>query len=155
MLDLYQELKSLIKRLDENQIRYALCGGLALAIYGIPRATVDIDVLIRRESLGQIQAITRRLGYIMKAETMTFARGAIEIHRVSKKDEETGDWLSLNFLLVTPQVEKVWDDRLEVEWEEGKLWVVSREGLIHLKSIRGSGQDLDDVQKLKEGTDEG
>jgi len=155
MLDLYEELKSLIKRLDEDQIHYALCGGLALAIYGIPRATVDIDVLIRRESLGQIQAITRGMGYIMKAETMTFARGAIEIHRVSKKEEESRNWLSLDFLLVNPQVEKVWDSRLEVEWEGGELWVVSREGLIYLKSIRGSGQDLDDIQKLKEGTDEG
>jgi hypothetical protein len=40
--------------------------------------------------------------------------------------------------------------RREVEWEDGKLWLVSREGLITLKSLRGSGQDLDDIQRLKE-----
>jgi hypothetical protein len=41
-----------------------------------------------------------------------------------------------------------------MQWEEGRLWVVSREGLIYLKSLRGSGQDLDDIQKLKERSDE-
>jgi hypothetical protein len=154
MLDLYEGLKSLVKRLDEDQIDYALCGGLALALYGVPRATVDIDILVEKESLEKAQKLARELGYIMKANPMEFARGAIEIHRVSKKDEETGDWFSLDFLLVTPPMKKVWEDRQQVKWEEGKLWVVSREGLIFLKTLRGSGQDLDDIQKLREGADE-
>jgi hypothetical protein len=155
MLDLYAELKSLITRLNEFKIDYALCGGLALALYGIPRATVDIDILVQKESLGKAQTLTRELGYIMKANPMAFAQGAIEIHRVSKKDKETGDWFSLDFLLVTFPIQDVWKSRQEVEWEEGKLWVVSKAGLIFLKSLRGSGQDLDDIQKLKGGLGEG
>ena len=154
MLDLYEELKGLIARLDEGGIQYALCGGLALALYGIPRATVDIDILIQRESLAPIQAIVGGLGYIIKAEPMTFAQGDVEIHRFSKEDEETGYWLPLDFLLVTPRTERVWENRQERQWEEGTLWVVSQEGLIYLKSLRGSGQDLEDIQKLKDGTDE-
>ena len=154
MLDLYEELKALVGRLNEAKINYALCGGLALALYGIARATVDIDILIKKEYLDQVQALTRELGYIIIAEPTTFAEGAMETHRVSKKDVETGCWLSLDFMLVTPEIKKVWDSRKEAEWEEGKLWVISREGLIHLKSLRGSGQDLDDIQKLKEGADE-
>ena len=154
MLDLYEELKSLITRLNEFKIDYALCGGLALALYGIPRATVDIDILIQKESLGKAQKLVRELGYIIKADPMEFARGAIEIHRVSKKDEETGDWFSLDFLAVTPPIKKAWETRRQMEWEEGRISVVSREGLIFLKSLRASGQDLDDIQKLKEGIDE-
>ena len=154
MLDLYEELKGLIARLDEGGFPYALCGGLALALHGIPRATIDIDILIQRESLGEIQAIVGGLGYIIKAEPMTFSQGDVEIHRFSKKDEETGYWLPLDFLLVTPRVKRVWESRQERQWEEGTLWVVSQEGLIYLKSLRGSGQDLEDIQKLKEGSDE-
>jgi hypothetical protein len=154
MLDLYEELKSLVSRLNEARIDYALCGGLALALHGIPRATVDIDILIRRETLEQVQALVGRLGYIFKAEPMTFAQGDVEIHRFSKKDEETGYWLPLDFLLVTPRIKRVWESRQERRWEEGTLWVVSQEGLIYLKSLRGSGQDLEDIQKLKEGSDE-
>lgn len=154
MQDLYEELKTIVARLGEGKIDYALCGGLALALHGIPRATVDIDLLIQKESLEQVQALVRGLGYIIKAEPMTFAKGAIEIHRFSKKDEETGYWLPLDLLLLTPRIERVWESRQEMQWEEGRLWVVSREGLIYLKSLRGSGQDLDDIQKLKESTDE-
>ena len=154
MLDLYEELKALVGRLNEAKINYALCGGLALALYGIPRATVDIDILIEKENLDQVQSMTKGLGYLIRAEPMTFAQGAIEIHRVSKKDVETGYWLSSDFLLVTPQIQRVWDSRKEMEWEEGKLWVVSREGLAYLKSLRGSGQDSDDIQKLKGAVNE-
>jgi hypothetical protein len=154
MLDLYEELKALVGQLNEAKINYALCGGLALALYGIPRATVDIDILIEKESLDQVQALTRGLGYIIKAEPMTFAKGAIEIRRVSKIDPEGGDLLSMDFLLVTPEIRQIWKSRKEAGWEEGKLWVISREGLIRLKSLRGNAQDLDDIQKLKEETDE-
>ena len=51
MLDLYEELKSLIAALDEHQIDYALCGGMAMAIHDRPRFTIDIDLLIEDNSL--------------------------------------------------------------------------------------------------------
>ena len=44
--DLFRELTSLLSALDEEGIDYALCGGLAMAVHGYPRATVDIDLLI-------------------------------------------------------------------------------------------------------------
>jgi len=154
MLDLYEELKILVRGLQQAKIDYALCGGLALAVYGIPRATIDIDFLIMKDSLPDVQSIAQRLGYTVKATPMEFAKGVIDIHRFSKIDSESGDLFSLDFLLVTPEIDSVWQSRREVEWEDEKLWVVSREGLIALKSLRGSGQDLEDIQKLKEGTDE-
>jgi len=150
MLDLYEELRILVGKLQESKIEYALCGGLALAVYGLPRATIDIDLLITKDSLADVQTIAQELRYTLKATPMEFAKGVIEIHRVSKIDPESGDLFSLDFLLVTPEIDSVWRSRREVEWEEGKLWLVSREGLITLKSLRGSGQDLDDIQRLKE-----
>ena len=150
MLDLYEELRILVGKLQESKIEYALCGGLALAVYGLPRATIDIDLLITKDSLPDVQTIAQELGYTLKATPMEFAKGVIEIHRVSKIDPESGDLFSLDFLLVTPEIDSVWRSRREVEWEDGKLWLVSREGLITLKSLRGSGQDLVDIQRLKE-----
>lgn len=40
-MDLFDELKKLIARLTEEKIEYALCGGLAMAVYALPRATLD------------------------------------------------------------------------------------------------------------------
>lgn len=154
MLDLYEELDSLIGKLNEAKMEYALCGGLALAVYGITRATIDIDILIARESLLKALSIARNLGYQIAAAPMMFKGRAIEIHRVSQIDPETKDLFSLDFLVVTPGLESVWKGRRQVKWARRYLWVVSREGLIALKSQRGSGQDLDDIQKLRETSDE-
>jgi len=154
MIDLYEELKALVGKLDEAKIDYALCGGMALAIYGIPRATVDLDLLISSEALEKASRIAQERGYAFIAQPMVLASGAISIRRFSKKDEETGFWVSLDFLLVTPSLEDVWEERQTLEWEGGRIQVVSRAGLIRLKSFRKSGQDLEDIGRLKEGADE-
>ena len=150
MLDLFDEFKKLTARFAERKIDYALCGGLALAVYGIPRATIDIGLMILPESLEKVQKLVRKLGYIKEAMPMRFAEREIEIRRISKFDRESGDMLSLDLLKVTPALLTVWKTRKEVAWENGTLWVVSRDGLITLKSMRGSGQDLDDIRRLKE-----
>jgi len=154
MIDLYEELKALVRKLDESRIDYALCGGMALAIYGVPRATVDLDLLIPSEALGKVSQMAKERGYAFAARPMVLSSGAILIHRFSKKDEETGFRVSLDFLLMTRSLEDVWNERQTLEWEEGKLQVVSREGLIRLKSLRKSGQDLEDIARLKEGQGE-
>jgi hypothetical protein len=82
---------------------------------------------------------------------MLFSGGAVEIHRLSKPDPETGDLLSLDLLLVTPALDAVWASRERVRWEHGSVPTVSRAGLIQMKRLRGSGQDLDDIRALEEG----
>jgi hypothetical protein len=154
MPDLYDELKALIWSLNENRVAYALCGGLALAVHGLTRATVDIDLLMPRESLEAAKYVAHELGYTIDAAPVNFAGGAVEIRRVSKVDSDSGEILMLDFLLVTEALAKVWETREKVEWEQGSLWVVSRSGLVALKSLRRSGQDLDDIERLTEGSDE-
>jgi len=40
------QLQSLFKSLADNKVKYLLCGGLAVNLYGIPRMTADVDLLI-------------------------------------------------------------------------------------------------------------
>jgi len=150
MLDLYEELRSVIAALDQNEIDYALCGGIALAIYDRPRATVDIDLLIAADSLDEVVEVAKALEYKVRGLDMTFANDTIEIRRVSKIDQETGFVLSLDLLLVTPKIQQIWDSRVRANWEGGKLSVVSREGLIALKKLSGRPQDLADISALLE-----
>jgi hypothetical protein len=80
--------------------------------------------------------------------------GDIEIHRLSKPDPETGDLLSVDLLVVTPALAAAWETRERVAWEHGELPVVSRSGLILMKRLRGSGQDLDDIRLLESSDDD-
>lgn len=149
MLDLYDELRTLVKHLEEHEVDYALCGGLAMAVYSIARATVDIDVLIEEESRDQFCRICQSLGYREHPQPMIFRDGDIRILRFYKAGRVTDDLLVVDALIVTPALETVWKTRQVMVWEEGNLKVVSREGLIEMKTKRNSGRDLDDIAQLK------
>ncbi len=153
-MDLIDELKKLVTKLDEEGIEYALCGGLAMAVYALPRATLDIDMMIEPSSLEKTKRSIHKLGFTVSAMPMEFSGGKIRMHRVSKIEPGTGETLSLDFLMLTPEIARAWKSRVKVEWEGGILSVVSPEGLILLKSFRASGQDQDDIRHLRSIADE-
>lgn len=146
MLDLERELDAVRNALNERGIEYALCGGLAVGVHGFPRATVDIDLLIRPESEEAVYDAVASLGFSYKANPMNF--GAISIRRVSKIDDD-GEVLMLDLLLVTPSFEPVWESREQHDWLGRRLPVVSKQGLIALKRGRSSKLDLADIEKLE------
>jgi hypothetical protein len=149
MLDLFEELKALTNRLNTDGVEYALTGGLAMAVYGLPRATVDIHIMVRPEEVESLMEIASDLGFALPAGSMTFAAGKVKIKRLGKSDPDTGDVIHLDILLAEPSLKEAWDTRITVTWEGGSLSVVSREGLIYLKSLRDSGTDRDDIAFLK------
>ncbi|HKO55513.1 MAG TPA: nucleotidyl transferase AbiEii/AbiGii toxin family protein [Thermoanaerobaculia bacterium] len=149
-MDLEDELAALRDALEAEKLPYALCGGLALAIHGIPRMTVDIDLLVQPEDVPRIEDAAARLGFRIKARPMSFSGGAVEIRRVTKIDAASGDTLLLDLLLVTRANEEAWQTRQRAEWRGRDLWVVSREGLVLLKKFRSSDQDLVDIKRLRE-----
>lgn len=150
MFDLEEELDRLRTVLDAQQIEYALCGGMAMAVHGAPRATIDIDLLIDGEDQARIESIAVSLGYKIKAKPMSFSDGAIEIRRISKIDPVDGEVLMLDLLLVTPAVASAWETREKRLWGGRQLGVVSKEGLVLLKMFRSSDQDHADIARLRE-----
>jgi hypothetical protein len=151
MIDIHDELWQLTARLDEQNIEYALCGGMAMAVHQRPRFTIDIDLLIEEESLLRTIDVARDLGYSIRGNDLSLANGAVEIRRFSKIDPDSEDLLTLDLLLVTPEVRTAWDSRVQAEWEGGTLSVVSAAGLIAMKQLRRSGMDLDDIKALEGG----
>lgn len=154
MIDVYAELKRIISALTENNVEYAVCGGWAMAIHGVPRATIDIDLMISADSLEKVFDIAKSNDYWLEGLPMSFHNGQIEIRRISKIDDETGFVLMLDLLLVTPEIIDVWQNKLIKPLENGSVSVVSREGLIKLKTLSGRTQDKADVEKLMEIEDE-
>lgn len=138
MLDLLDEFRALVDALQAGGVDFAVCGGLAVAIHAHPRATLDVDLLLPQDQVDRARDVARGLGYRM--------------HRLSTPDPETGDLLSLDLLVVTPALASVWETRERVSWAHGTLPVVSRSGLVAMKRLRASGQDLDDIRAL-EGDD--
>jgi len=153
-MDLLTELHQLVQAFKENGVEYALCGGLALAVYAMPRATLDIDIMLEPDTLSKARDIAAKLGFTLQAHPMDFHHGAVRIHRFTKIDDQTGDHLMLVLLLVTPTVRAAWESRQTVAYTQGELQVLSPHGLILLKSMRNSGQDQDDIAYLRSIMDE-
>jgi len=145
-VDLFDELKQLIVALEANQIDYALCGGVALAIHGAPRATQGIDILLRPEDLGRLRDVARSCGFTREALPMDFASG-VTIRRFTKPLAEP---LMLDVLFASGPATSAWDSRLAAEFEGGVVRVVSREGLVSLKLAAGQPQDIADIKRLEE-----
>ena len=148
MATLLQELLDVTSDLERNDIEYAVCGGLALAIHGFARATLDIDILILAENLEKAYQVAAKKGFDIKGLDMSFKERAVEIRRVSKIDDD-GEVLSLDLLIVTPFVEDVWATKEKVVVSNSELVVVSKEGLIKMKTLANRPQDLADIERLQ------
>ena len=82
-MDILAELEGLIQELDARQVEYALCGGFAVNIHGHVRATLDIDLLIPPEKIGNARAVARGLGFTLEAGPLPLGYGTPEAREMS------------------------------------------------------------------------
>ena len=149
MATLLDEFTDITNALNGRKIDYAVCGGWAMAILGFPRATIDIDLLTLSKDLDKVWRIAQNFGYDVEDLPLHFHDGKIEIRRISKINKETKSLMTIDFLLVTEALKEVWQNRKPFEWNRGKIFSVSKEGLIFMKTISGRLQDLADIERLE------
>jgi hypothetical protein len=148
-IDLYTEFYALTDALTAAGIPFAVCGGIAVAIFGFPRFTRDIDLLILPADEGRVLDVASKLGFTFESARMPMGSADIgnwDIVRVSKIAGE--DFLTLDLLLVGSAIQSVWDNRGMSDFNGRRIPVVSREGLKQLKLMAGRKQDLLDIEQL-------
>jgi hypothetical protein len=151
-MTLRAEMLQLVRALEAEGIPYALCGGLAMAVHGWPRATLDIDLLIEEDRLPEVRRLAATVGFTHETGFLALAGGRIRLFRLVKFVGQ--EFIPLDLLLVSPDLETVWSSRRSMPTADGNLTVVSAPGLIQMKILRNSGTDQDDIRKLKGETDE-
>jgi hypothetical protein len=143
-------LRRLAHRLTEEKIHYAVIGGMALALHGLVRPTLDVDLLLSREGLERFVELLVGRGYV------PLFPGA----RKHFRDSATG----VNVEIITageyPEDGKpkpvVFPLPEQAAITVGEFSVVSLEKLIELKLASGLSaehrqlRDLADVQQLIE-----
>ena len=112
------------RRLTVLGVPHALIGGLAVGLYGYPRATKDVDFLVGDEAFARTGPIV-----VYRAELADIVRlGVIDLMAVPPRHED------LRALLTVP--------------EEGAIPVIPAPALVLLKLSAGRPQDLTDVRAL-------
>lgn len=154
-IDLFEELKLIVELLNEAGVEYALCGGLAVAVHGYPRATQDIDLLLQESDLDRLTPLLGKVGYTLPSGFIPVGVGKdseSKIFRISKVIGE--DFVSLDLLIVSSEMKKVWESRSVYELDDFLVSVVSISGLKQMKKNAGRPQDLADIASL-EGLESG
>jgi hypothetical protein len=142
-----QALRDLARRLDEAGIPYAVLGAIALGQHGMPRMTMDIDVLLTPQGLAQFKARYLGRGYVPASpgaeKTFRSSDTGVRIEVITT-GEYPGDGLPKPVSFPDPQ---------EASVEIGGVRVIALERLIELKLASGMTaahrlRDLADVQDL-------
>ncbi|MGD0897963.1 MAG: nucleotidyl transferase AbiEii/AbiGii toxin family protein [Thermoguttaceae bacterium] len=149
MSDLSCAVKNFVRLFERLGVPYALMGGLAVRVYGIPRPTYDVDftVAIARSRLPELYAAVRDLGYTVPEQ---YATGWVDnvagmpVVKVRLYLEGRGIDVDI-FLAESDYQREVIARRTRQEIEGRAVWLVSPEDLILLKLIAHRPRDLGDV----------
>ncbi len=152
MKDLTQSLREIAGIFESLSARYAVMGGIAVRIHGIPRPTHDVDftVAMARQHLNDFFARAMDAGYTV-AEP--YLRGWVDqvagmpLVKLRMYLEHHGIDIDI-FLAESDFQEKLLARRQCEDLEGDKIWFVSPEDLILLKLIAGRPRDLVNVQDI-------
>jgi uncharacterized nucleotidyltransferase DUF6036 len=142
MLD---QLQTVFASFQKNDVKYLVIGGIAAVLYGVPRATFDLDILIEptKENAQKLLDALARIGF--GTAEMTSAE---EI--VSTEITIFTDRVRLDVQTATPGIlfEDAWLRRVTMNYKGQKFEVVSLADLIQSKTASGREVDLEDVRIL-------
>jgi hypothetical protein len=119
-----------------------------LRVWGAPRATKDIDLLVRREALPKALDAVKARGFTLAGLPFEFKDGT-QVQRINKVDP-AGDLMTVDFMIVDKNLEEVWASRARLPFAQGEVAVVSRDALIGMKARAARPQDVMDVQNLRD-----
>jgi hypothetical protein len=146
-IDIEREFERLTRTLEAAQVEYAVVGAFAVAIWGAPRATADIDLLVQPDDVESVLEAARSLGFSLEAFPMRF-RDGVELRRITRIEGDEA--VTLDLLLVDSNLRPAWESRLTVATEAGPVKVVSRDALLRMKAAAGRPQDVADIERLAE-----
>lgn len=123
---------------------YAVGGAIALAYWGVPRATVDVDVGVAAEpmQLPELFAALRRGGCELDE-----AKAAEAAMRGDFGCRARGVRVDV-FLPVLPLARSALERRVSVPFGSRQLWIVTKEDAVLFKLLFGRTKDLADLERL-------
>ncbi len=145
-INILEELPAIFLALEKQKAEYALCGGLAVAIQGHARSTEDIDLIILKHKLEPVKEALRECGFIIDNGWIPLPSQGVEFYRMTKIVET--DWLVVDLLPVAED-SQLWKERERFMSEQGLVWVLSKDGLIQMKSKSQREKDKVDVDALR------
>ncbi len=147
-MNVFFEFWKIAKALEEEELPYALVGGVAIAFHSVPRFTKDIDILIDPETVEQVGELLKKEGYFESTSPRTFKNTELTMHRFIKIVD--GDEMLIDVLVSgTERHSAIVANAVAAVSAEVTVKLASKEDLIWLKRFRNSKQDQADIDGLE------
>ncbi len=174
-MDFKTVMTALLSRLEKHDVRYALMGGFALGLWGVGRATVDLDFLIDRADLAKVDASMMDMGYECKFRSdnvsqyvsplkiygeidflHAFRQASVEMLQRAREMKIFSGELNIRVLIpediIGLKLQAIKNDlrRREQDMEDIKALVIARQGKLNWQLIEEYTEILDAADLLKE-----
>ena len=146
-----RDLKELLSAFNKHGVKYLVVGGYAFGVYAEPRATKDLDLLMRSDEVNSAAVYRALTEYgapldglspqdFMDGSTFQIGQPPARVDLLQRIDGLTFD--------------EAWQNRIEGLIDgEVKVNVISRDDLIRNKLASGREQDVLDAKKLRSSTE--
>jgi hypothetical protein len=150
-----------LEALQSKKIRYLIIGGLAVNLYGVPRVTQDIDLIIsmERSNILALISVLKDLGYVprlpvdpqdladpAKVEDWTKNKNMKAFSFYHRKDI----YKVIDIVLVHPlDFESSFKNKTVKQVKDVKIFLASIDDLIKTKKESGRPQDMSDIEMLE------
>lgn len=149
-------LLQVIQALDKNRIRYVLVGGYAVALHGVVRGTVDVDLVIRinKSDFRKTEKALNTLG--LKSRLPLTADDVFNFREEYIRNRNLKAWSFVNLekpaeivdILITEDASYLKTVTKTIASQKVKIADISE--LIRMKTGTGRAQDKVDIKALKE-----
>ena len=144
---LNNDLREFVESLNSNKVDYLVVGAFAVAWYGYPRFTADLDILIRPDGSNAARTLEalRQFG---------FGSLGIEIGDLTASGQVIQLGVKPNRIDILTSVsgvsfEEAWADRIEGSLDGIPVTYIGRTALIRNKESTGRAKDLGDAEELR------
>jgi hypothetical protein len=144
---LNQDFKEFIQSLNDNNVRYLVVGGYAVAFHGYPRYTKDIDIwlAVDQENAANVVRALEQFGF---ASLGLAAQDFLDPHTVIQLGYPPCR-IDLIMTLNDVDFSQCYPSRIEVAIQDVTMKFIDLENLKKNKRAAGRLQDLADVEHLE------
>lgn len=149
-------LYNIIDAFTKAKLKYALVGGYALALHGIVRATLDIDLVLslKLSDFELAEKTLKQLG--LQSRLPVRAQDIIKMRKEYIENRNLIAWSFVDYhdpsklvdILITKDLKELDVETISVGGR--KINVISLKELLKMKTEAGRPQDLVDIQNIKE-----
>ena len=139
-------LKGVFESFQKHDVKYLVIGGIAAVLYGIPRATFDLDILIEATPENACRLLDALSDAGLGTASLTSADEILANEITIFKDR-----VRIDVQINTPGIifQEAWERKEVMSYDGQEFYIVCLKDLIASKKASGRPVDLEDARMLE------